>query len=715
MIIQGRFNAPASFVRLPARGRSDPIFTIQNKSYIKHARSRHKVFPTHQGVFINKRTQQPATVLTTLVAATTSQPIIHMSADGGLSRKPEDKRKKRRRKKKRLPPDAKLAMPTTTDTSEPTEVPQSLPDAVKRLEKTVLPRRQTLMRYKTSDDELRGQSPILAAKDKLRKPLIASESSIVPPVITTDASGALDTTQTPLNMDDKVTLFKYKLLKILVYDELPDDPKLLLGRLLSHGAIEIFQLHNGDVTYLACGLSLVYPLLPKLKVLRIAFAQFIVPLAYPERYWKIFINSDEPHVVQVLENTFELVVRYRNLYKHEASPPQPEAGSLPLLDIDTQPTELKALSIEDGDLPPFEIASELPPLPPLAPLSPHALVAAPWTGVSHKVSEQLISTAIACLDMTKPLKKEDVSRISHRNSLGQALAIAPFDHATLAPPFKGPNLSHVTNGVGQNSNWNPPQAPPNQPSYTRHSNPFSRTDHRPLTRVVDVDEKLDLSMDLLLDEYEESICHTRSVAHLLAAYLRQPLRRNLITLGKRSLYYRPKEREDFPSTLLSEYNRIHNGGGHLIRSRRSLRLEFHPAREDWLDHHQRLPKTRSNYSINSALSDINSTYRYIYKLIAQRNLRNNDDDRLSRKVPPTPPIPPEYLVGRNAGISRKGSQYSGLDTPAPLVPPRTPARPPPDYKLNLLEIYLLISNTSSKNKSRGPSPNKSFTQRLFGW
>lgn len=569
-----------------------------------------------------------------------------MNSDGGLSRKPDDKRKRKRKKKKKLaPPPTPVAELMTTDRSP-----------LKRLTKTVLPRRQTLMRYKHSDEDL-GESPIKAAKLKLRKPLV--DNSATPATTTpTDLAGAQPVVN--LNMEEKVTLFRYKSSKILVFDDLPDDVKQSLGRLLGHGAIEIFQLHNGDVTYLSCGPSLIYPLLPKLKVLRIAFNQFIVPLAYPERYWKIFINSEEPNVVQVLENTFESVVKYRNLWKQD-----PE-----YVDINKQPAELKELLV-DGDIPQFEIALELPPSPPLAPLSPHQF--SPEWGIQRKVSDQSISTAMACLEMLKPTIQQPVPTRTNP-------VLKPVPQRTTAN-----NTGYMT--FHQQQNYG-----------------FINSRNSGTSRQRDDDAKLDSSMDSLLDEYEESICQLRLMAPLIA--LRRNLRRNSIAL-KRGLMYRQRIPidEHFPTTSLLEYNRIHNTRG----LRQSLCSEYHPPRDDW-DYNQRLPKSRSNYSMNSTNSDLNSTYRYIYKSIAQRNMRAYPgEDIAARKlptVPPTPPIPKQYLdTGSVLSAGRRHIEF---------VPNNSLSQR--NHNLDSSEIYTLLS-TSGK---RGQHPveakaSKSFTQRLFGW
>ena len=89
------------------------------------------------------------------------------------------------------------------------------------------------------------------------------------------------------------------------------------GSLLAHGIFEIFQLHQGDVTYLSCGNNFIYPLLPKIKVFRINSNQFLLPLVNPERYWKIFINSEELNVINNLINVFQRNVQFISLHESE--------------------------------------------------------------------------------------------------------------------------------------------------------------------------------------------------------------------------------------------------------------------------------------------------------------------------------------------------------------------------------------------------------------
>lgn len=175
------------------------------------------------------------------------------------------------------------------------------------------PRKQSIMRYKQIDDDL-DNTLISEAKGNLRNSLILEDSNI-------SAMNTLNNPPPTLNLDDKVSIFIYHTSKVLVYHEqaqtkhggTTEDPKTS-GRLLGHGTLEIFQLHNGDVTYLSCGSSFVYPLLPKLKILRISFDTFILPLVNPERYWKILVETGEEDVIAKLEAILKDSVKYTNLY-----------------------------------------------------------------------------------------------------------------------------------------------------------------------------------------------------------------------------------------------------------------------------------------------------------------------------------------------------------------------------------------------------------------
>jgi hypothetical protein len=86
------------------------------------------------------------------------------------------------------------------------------------------------------------------------------------------------------------------------------------GRLLGSGKFEIYQLHQQKVSYLQCGNSIVYPILPRLKILKISHNQFLVTLSNPERYWRIIIDTDNESEILKLEDTLKRICSFRNLY-----------------------------------------------------------------------------------------------------------------------------------------------------------------------------------------------------------------------------------------------------------------------------------------------------------------------------------------------------------------------------------------------------------------
>ncbi|ODV94489.1 hypothetical protein PACTADRAFT_51316 [Pachysolen tannophilus NRRL Y-2460] len=125
-------------------------------------------------------------------------------------------------------------------------------------------------------------------------------------------------------LDDKISLFSFNKAKITAFengsslanDDMPSSFDVSfnsLDKVIGHGFFEIYQIHGGSVTYLQCG-SVVYPLLPKLKILRTSLNQFILFLSNPERYWQIFICCRDTKVLKSLENSFKKVCKYRDLY-----------------------------------------------------------------------------------------------------------------------------------------------------------------------------------------------------------------------------------------------------------------------------------------------------------------------------------------------------------------------------------------------------------------
>ncbi|EGW30078.1 uncharacterized protein SPAPADRAFT_52913 [Spathaspora passalidarum NRRL Y-27907] len=235
-----------------------------------------------------------------------------------------DKKKRRKSKQKKR----KSSIPTTT-------VSQT------QLGPSVLasPRQQTLMRHKLDDDSDKSHPVTLLKQLKRHTPPQEVEPDISMPDIA-----------------HKLTLFKYKTGTIIQFlDQIKHNSS---GTLLAQGEIEIFQLHNGDVTYLSCGKSFIYPLLPKIKILRASFNQFIIPLVNPERYWRLSVTTEETNVVDLLETTFEKYAQYRNLYVSGQRSISPQT-----LVQASQLTPVQAKSH-------FTLDDTIPESPPSAPISP---------------------------------------------------------------------------------------------------------------------------------------------------------------------------------------------------------------------------------------------------------------------------------------------------------------------------------------------------------
>ncbi|KAK6201224.1 inheritance of peroxisomes protein 1-domain-containing protein [Scheffersomyces amazonensis] len=621
------------------------------------------------------------------------------------------------------------------------------------------PRKQTLMRHKNSDDESNYINEVKSTlKSNKTSPCIKSPASNNNNNNNNNTSTSTTNTTTnnhnnnidangnsTLDMEDKVTLFKYKSAKILVYESSYTSTNG--GTLLSSGELEIFQLHKGDITYLSCGSSFIYPLLPKLKLLRISSNEFIIPLLNPARYWKIVINSDEPNVIQVLQGTFERIVNYSSLLENDNNINNNINNNNENLE-QTTPTTFNHFPL---------ISHEIPESPPSAPLSPHD------NGLQFNHNISPLKRSIP----TSPFLQSQPTLNKKSSSHSITTAMACLDVSTK-------NLIHPK----------PKRLPTN-------SNPYQ------LNNLHEEDTKSDSSsMDSLLDEYEENITNTKSITFTKS---RPPTRPQSITSSIKfphhphppphppqfSRTYIQDSEQEFPSTSLSEYNRTHNGVA--ARSRRSSRSELYNSESNWMEPNFDLSQTnnvnnpnlnnnnninnniipriltrsRSNQSINSASQhshslphgqssssfDLNRTYRNIYKSIAQRNLKstnyfeedlknfnsnsNSNSNSVSARLPTiTAKVPSEFSAGQKLSKSAynprdisklKGSIAINKDVD------------PTGLRLESSEIYQLISkrdnfsttghrartggnkHQSDITTSSGIPRSTSFTSRLFGW
>lgn len=282
--------------------------------------------------------------------------------DEPQQRKRPERRKKRKQKKKKpgapstVPPQQLHTDPAANGvlangTSAPTTEPSPLinpdcadsPDQTRQLESPAAlgptplmsPRKQALMRHKSSCESI-GEPSFVSEAKKFKQNRKA-------PVYDPPDEGKYPLMLARQNMDGKASLFLCLLAQIVVYQEqmLRASPGGGSGTLLAHGEFEIFQLHNGDVTYLACGRSFVYPLLPRLKMLRTSQQDFILPLVNPERYWKIQVDCSAAMLTQ-LEEVLKSVVSYTNMTVLEL-----HAGHASRDDISVEPIDQEILGKGD--------------------------------------------------------------------------------------------------------------------------------------------------------------------------------------------------------------------------------------------------------------------------------------------------------------------------------------------------------------------------------
>ncbi|KAH3665825.1 hypothetical protein OGAPHI_004013 [Ogataea philodendri] len=118
-------------------------------------------------------------------------------------------------------------------------------------------------------------------------------------------------------VEERTVVFQCDAAKITSYDVASDRLKpVSSGRSLGHGQFEIYQINNKSVTYFSCG-SVVYPIMQKLKVLKISRNEFIVPLYNPERYWKITLITDNTDTLREADEAFDGVCQFKTVYDEE--------------------------------------------------------------------------------------------------------------------------------------------------------------------------------------------------------------------------------------------------------------------------------------------------------------------------------------------------------------------------------------------------------------
>lgn len=160
----------------------------------------------------------------------------------------------------------------------------------------------------TSDGALTPRKRALARKASGLTPTTPVSAKTSPAASVNSSKGSF-------SGDERTTLFQFDKAEIFSFEELQGDVTEThsQGRLLGHGKFEVFQLHQKKVSYIQCG-SVVYPILPKLKMLKISPNQLILPLSNPERYWRIVIDTANDSIMRDLENVFKSICQFRNLY-----------------------------------------------------------------------------------------------------------------------------------------------------------------------------------------------------------------------------------------------------------------------------------------------------------------------------------------------------------------------------------------------------------------
>lgn len=109
---------------------------------------------------------------------------------------------------------------------------------------------------------------------------------------------------------ERVVLFQHKNCKIVGFQDAVHNTNS--GSHLGQGVFTIYAIYQEPATYLHCG-SVIYPLLAKSKVLRIAQNRFILSLYNPERYWQITLMEDISKSDE-LAKCFESVCSYFDMY-----------------------------------------------------------------------------------------------------------------------------------------------------------------------------------------------------------------------------------------------------------------------------------------------------------------------------------------------------------------------------------------------------------------
>lgn len=325
------------------------------------------------------------------------------------------------------------------------------------------PRKVALRRHEHKREPL---PEFLSEAKKNMKPTSSNNQLSAGP----DATGSLNGgfVFSKQNMEGKSSLITISLAQILVYHDTNGNnasAKVTSGALLARGILEVFQLHNGDVTYMSCGESFVYPLLPKLNILRTSELTFVLPLANPRRYWKILVHAADPKLISTFENVLQNVVQYTNVVSNSSQQESERSWD--------QLTAHENIQ-SDGELKNPLLSSFFDEVPP----SPSSISASPPPETAH----------ISPIDLNLRVNSELCHNPIHNSAINNANHDVR-NQETYA--VRNQHSSHHRDEYGIETHT----------GYVVH-------DNRKL-----IDEKADSSsMDSLLDEYEETLSVTRSMS-----------------------------------------------------------------------------------------------------------------------------------------------------------------------------------------------------------
>ena len=580
------------------------------------------------------------------------------------------------------------------------------------------PRKQALMRHKSTNESIAEPLFVSEVKEykRNRKP--------VPKPASADADdGKYSLLLANQSMEGKAALFMAPAARIVLYHEHPQDSPLRAspGTLLAHGEFEIFQLHGGDVTYLACGKTFVYPLLPRLKILRTSSCEFVLPLVNPQRYWKINIDTNDDTVFLHLEQVLQKVVKYTNLAVAEQPTETIEQSEDARAGHVSEPLPMKTLEHKQAHYTP--LFNDIPESPPSAPISPqqtrlykdmHTFTPPdvpfpPWElPVAVKHSVQSVTSGMANFKLEDRQFQDEAER-------KKLVHTRPHAHSN---PFYYDQIDGL------------------QMSGSDHQ----LRGHHVTHKAKDVCSESS-SMDSLLDEYEETVLVTKSIHHSISrpqstaashvSAARSTARSALKSV--RGMYDPEPDMEHrlrarphidlLPATSLSRYEKArHNSLGG--RSRQSSISELYSSTSNWMEPGQMRAKVISSKLTCSVApknhypskkedpQNLSETYREIYRLITSHSpahIAGNDGAVASapvilRSKELNPPIKPQT---KSAGL---GEVYPGKHVNFKASHRNMGATRGQGDGLSSLEVFKLLSE---RDKCAPQAPTG--LRRLFGW